>query len=93
MVQQESRLNAADNSAFETKGLYTEFLSQKDDFKKTSLCLEANKPKYDFFAREILRNLESMEELRTTIDEAIGVLRSSIKASSHSSKEIENDDR
>ena len=70
-------LNAADNSAFETKGLYLEFLRQQDDFQQIKRDISANTPQSDYLEQEIRRNLENLEDLQARIQEVIGVLRSS----------------
>jgi len=69
-------LNAAENSAFETKGLYEEFLKQEQGFRNVNGSLTANTPQCDYLEKEIKRNLESLEDLQKKIVEIIGVLKS-----------------
>ena len=68
-------LNAADNNAFETKELYSEFLRQKEDFLQVRQSLPANTAQNDYMENEIRRNLESAEDLQKKIQEVIDILR------------------
>jgi len=68
-------LNAADNSAFEAKGLYLEFLRRQEDFQQVKQSFSAHTPQHDYLEQEIRRNLENLENLQKTIQEVIGVLR------------------
>jgi len=70
-------LNAADNSAFEAKGLYMEFLRRQEDFRQLRRSLPANTPLSEHLEQEIRRNLENLDDLQTRIQEVIGILRSS----------------
>jgi len=68
-------LNAADNSAFETKGLCLEFLRHKLDFQKLRQSFPVNTERSNYLEQEIRRSLESFEDLQNSIQELIGVLR------------------
>lgn len=68
-------LNAASNSAYETKELYLEFLKQQENFNKVAHGLEADTPQRDFLEKEIKLNLESLEDLQKRIQEAIDILQ------------------
>ncbi|MDR2712807.1 MAG: hypothetical protein LBB91_06815 [Clostridiales bacterium] len=70
-------LNAADNSAFETKGLYLEFLRRKQDFQQVRQSFPLNTSQSDYLEQEIRRNLENLEDLQARIQEVIGALRPS----------------
>ena len=68
-------LNAAENSAYETKGLYEEFLKQEQGFKNVKNSLSANTPQNDYFEKELRRNLESLEDLQKKMEKIIAVLK------------------
>ena len=70
-------LNAADNSALETKGLYLEFLRHKQDFQQVRQSFPQNTSQSDYLEQEIRLNLENLEDLQARIQEVIGTLRSS----------------
>ncbi|MDR2713328.1 MAG: hypothetical protein LBB91_09495 [Clostridiales bacterium] len=67
-------LNAAAGSAFETKGLYLEFLRRQEDFKEIRKNLSAGGLQYDYLEQEIRQNLENIESLRESIQEVIKIL-------------------
>jgi hypothetical protein len=68
-------LNAVDNSAFETKGLYIEFLRQQQEFQQIRRSVPANTPQSDYMEREIRRNLDNLENTQKIIQEVINILR------------------
>jgi len=68
-------LNAASNSAFETKELYVEFLRRRQDFLAIRQSIAEDKPRDDYLEQEINRNLEGLEVLRSCLREASGLLR------------------
>lgn len=70
-------LNAAASSAFETKGLYLEFLRRQEDFKEIRQSLSGGGPQHDYWEEEICHNLENIESLRESIQEVIKVLKRS----------------
>jgi len=67
-------LNAASNSAFETRELYGEFLRQKEDFINVRRNTEGDTSRGEYLRQELRRNLESLEDLRKIIEEAGDVL-------------------
>ena len=68
------RLNAADNGAFEIKGLYDEFLQKKKDFLKIRKSVRAYTAQCDYLEYEIKKNLERLKNLNKTLGEVIDVL-------------------
>ena len=68
-------LNAAFNSAFETKELFLEFLKYQQDFRELRQRIPANTPQRDFLEKEIQQNLEHAEDLKKKIQEVIDILR------------------
>ena len=72
-------LNAADNSSFELKELYAEFLRRKDDFGVMRQSIPRGTDQSDYVQQELRRYLENLAKLHETIGEAIGVLRLAVK--------------
>jgi len=68
-------LNAADNSAFETRGLWLEFLRRQQDFQNIRQSVPANTPQGDYLEREIQLNLENLQNLHKTVGDVIEALR------------------
>jgi response regulator RpfG family c-di-GMP phosphodiesterase len=71
-------LNAADNSAYETKGLYTEFLRRQNEFLENRRNVLGNESQNKYLEQELSRNLESYKELQIKINEVIKVLKAAI---------------
>jgi hypothetical protein len=72
-------LNAAVNSALESRGLYLEFLQRRQDFWEIRHSLAADTPRGAYLEQEITRDLESFEGLQKNLQEVIDVLRLSGK--------------
>jgi hypothetical protein len=68
-------LNAADNSAFETKELWLEFLRQRQNFQDVRQSVLTNTPQGDYLEREIQQNLENLQSLQKTVGDVIEALR------------------
>ena len=68
-------LNAAANSAFETKELYLEFLQRKQDFLEIRQNLSVNKPQHDYLEQEICQNMVSLKDFQEIVQEVIKVLQ------------------
>jgi len=68
-------LNAADNSAFEIKELYSDFLRQQQEFQKIKNSLPVDTPQGNYMEQEIRRTLDSLEDTQKIIREVITILR------------------
>ena len=68
-------LNSADNSSFELKELYAEFLRRKDDFGVMRQSIPGGTAQSDYLQQELRRYLKNLADLHKTAGEVIGILR------------------
>ena len=68
-------LNAASNSAYETKELCKEFLRQKQEFQKINADVRDDMAQSAYVKQEIQKNIESLEELQSCIAGVLDTLR------------------
>ena len=67
-------LNAANNSAFETKSLYTQLLIRQSEFLEMKKNIQPDTPENNYLYNEFEKNLKSLEDMKKTLQEVIEVI-------------------